>query len=73
MTKDELYSAIQMKYHDPDFISDLKQDTTGTAQILCKMMNAGEDKAAWQEIEKLFDEYTYFALYDDDTIGFETL
>ena len=50
------------------FIDDLKQDTTKTVNQLIRMMNLGYEKEAWQEIERLHDEYVFFNSYDDDMI-----
>ena len=69
MTKEELYTAIQEQgYTEPEFIADLAEDTTGTVKQLLRLMNAGQTEKAWQEIEKLHDEFVYFGVFDDDSI-----
>ena len=71
MTKNELFSAMREHgYSEPEFFSDLEADErqTGTIKQLIQLMDSGESDKAWQKIELLFDEYTYFNEYADDEI-----
>lgn len=72
MTRTELFSAIRERGYEEEFIDDLNQDTTGTANQLIQMMCSGQEKEAWELIEKLYDEFTYFNTFDDDIIVYLT-
>lgn len=68
MTRSNLYAAISSKFANPEFIEYLQQDTTGTILRLVKMFNARQEEAAWLEIEKLFDEFTFFHSFSNENI-----
>ena len=67
MTKSELYDTLREHgYTDPEFFTDLDEDTTGTVDRIISMIENGKSEEAWQEIENLYDEYTFFSVFDDD-------
>ncbi len=71
MTKKELFTVMREHgYTEPEFYNDLEADEkqTGTIQKLIRLMESGEAVRAWEEIERLHDEFIYFGLYDDDEI-----
>jgi len=75
MTKKELFAAMQKSgYTEPDFFSELEEDepTTRTIQQLIRLMESGETVKAWDEIERLHDEFIYFGSFDDDLIVYTT-
>ena len=71
MKKAELFAAMREHgYTEPEFFSDLEADEeqTGTIKNLIRLMGSGETCKAWEEIERLYDEYIYFGVYNDDYI-----
>ena len=72
MTRIELFSAIRERGYEEEFIDDLKQDTTKTVNQLIRMIDSGNEKTAWHEIDRLHDEFTYFNTFDDDIIVYIT-
>ena len=74
MTKNELFSAMREHgYSEPEFFSDLEADEelTGTINNLIRLMGSGETCKAWEEIEKLHDEFIYFGTMGDESIIIE--
>lgn len=71
MTKAELFTTMREHgYSQQEFFEDLEADEkmAGTIQQLIRLMESGETVRAWEEIERLHDEFIYFGLYDDDEI-----
>ena len=68
MTKQELYAQMRRKGYTEGFLADLDDDPTGTVAKLIRQIEAGKDAAAWADVERLHDKYTYFTIYDDEYI-----
>ena len=69
MTKSELYDCMRERgFTEPEFFTELDEDTTGTVERISRMIEHGKSEEAWQEVENLHEEFIYFSVWGFDSL-----